>query len=114
MPRQLLAALALTAMGSTSALAQTQEQKNVMQHVAVLYIADKWCSEYSVDLRNINRAASSLNIKPDRAPFTSFIKAEMGKTEEALSDAGTKEGCNVIFGLYGPKGSAVSGQMMRK
>lgn len=96
------------------ASAQTQEQKNVMQHLAVLYVADKWCSEYSVSLNDINRAASSSKIRPDRSPFKEYLKSEVDRTQEALSGAGAKDGCEVIYTLYGPKGSAVASQMMRK
>nr|WP_047580552.1 hypothetical protein [Methylobacterium sp. ZNC0032] len=85
-----------------------------MQHLAVLYVAEKWCSDYSVDLSSINRAASSAKIRPDRSPFKEYLKGEIDKTQEALSDAGTKDGCGVLYTLYGPKGSAVSSQMMRK
>lgn len=106
--------IAACALFAHSASAQTQEQKNVMQHLAVLYIADKWCSDYSVKLENINRAATRLKIRPDRAPFTDYIKEQMKETEESLSEAGIKDGCTVIYGLYGPKGSAATGQMMRK
>lgn len=112
--RHILLAFAMSMGFSALAQGQTQEQKNVMQHAAVLYVADKWCSEYTVDLATINRAASSAKIKPEREPFRAYLKEQIDKTQDALSDAGTKEGCSVLYTLYGPKGSAVSGQMMRK
>jgi hypothetical protein len=107
-------ALLALAMGTAAAVAQTKEQKNVMQHAAVLFVAEKWCTEHAVDTMNISRAAREAKVRIDTEPFRSYIKSEIEKTQSALSDAGIKDGCAVIYSLYGPKGSAVSGQMMRK
>lgn len=85
-----------------------------MQHLAVLFVANKWCSDYRVSVTAISAAAAKAKVNVDKEPFRTFLNAEVDKSEEALSDAGAKAGCDVIYGLYGPKGSAVSGQIMRK
>lgn len=99
---------------STLANGQTQEQKNVMEHLAVLHVAAKWCGDYSVSVSDINEAAASAKIRPDRAPFKEYLKVQIDKTQDALSDAGLIAGCAGLYSMYGPKGSAVAGQMMKR
>lgn len=98
----------------TLANGQTQEQKNVMEHLAVLHVAAKWCSDYSVNVSDINEAAASSKIRPDRAPFKEYLKVQIDKTQDALSETGVTAGCAGLYSMYGPKGSAVSGQMMKR
>lgn len=113
--KPMLFALPFFAALPLTAIAQTQEQKNILQNAAVLTTANRWCSgEYVVQLDVVSRAMLSAGIDLEREPYRSYLRGRMSESNEAIAKPGIARGCAVIYDMYGPQGTQVRGQMMRR
>lgn len=112
-----IAVIALVALAASfpqaNAKQLTQEQKNLIENLAALYLADKWCSDdYKVSMAELNRIFSISKLKADE--IAPHFQATSDEIMKGFDELGAKVNCRLLYELYGPSGSGARGLMIRK
>jgi hypothetical protein len=96
----LLSAAAM--LSSYSAGAATEDQKQAaIQNLAMISMAEKWCSDYQIDQESTVSAAMML-VDLTKEPYSSKFTEQRAAAEKMVGQYGTTTFCMAAFKVYGP------------
>lgn len=100
-------AFTLSAQAMTSS-----EQEALIENIAILSLAEKWCTSYQIDKERVAKIAmlaADISKEPQKTKF--FTKRS--EVEKIIGESGTSAFCMTAYKVFGP-GGEVSGFMMRR
>lgn len=105
------AVIALTI--SSAAFSQTLESKNLMQNLATLTVASKWCEDYKIDVDGMVQIAILADVNISKEPNKAYFVERRKEYEGMMGQYGMNAFCAAAYKRFGP-GGPISGLMMKK
>ena len=103
----------LIALMPIQAISKDLPYKTLVENVAALAVATKWCDEYIVDLKSALQLSLEAKANPTKAPYEAVFDETKEKLEKILGDVGATRFCSVTYETYKP-GGKVPGFMVKR
>ena len=84
----------------------------LMENIATLAVASRWCKDYTVDVESGLKLALSEGMNPLKAPYKQSLEEAKEKLEGILAKVGVNRFCSVTYERYKP-GGPVPGFMVK-
>lgn len=104
---------AIALLYAAAPLGQVMAANPLMENLAALSVAARWCKDYSVDLESPLRLALEKRMNPTKPPHEKEFDAAKTKLELIMAETGVERFCKVTYDRYKPDGP-VPGFMMKK
>lgn len=106
-------AIALQFCIASAAVAQSQDQKNIIKRAITLIMVSKWCKDYVVDLDRIVPGLEYFNVNLALEPYKTYFNEQAIYFERGIGENGVGRFCDAAFKDFRPDGP-LHGYMMRR
>jgi len=106
--------MAATWIGCAEAQSLSQEQRNALNHLGQVMAIGIECPEYEASQLNVSLLMAGYDLDFSKPAIERMMRDIVAQSREGLRATGTKIGCVVAWGLYGPGGQNVPNLIRRK
>lgn len=85
----------------------------LIENIATLSMATRWCEDYVVDLKSALVLAIEKNVNPMKPPYEKVFDDTKEKLEKVMGEVGVSRFCSVTYERFKP-GGVVPGFMMKR